>query len=222
MNKTIRVFAERADQVRRMLVEAGLSRAETYFDCGDTVIRLSDATEDEGYVLDELFSEIAYEYDGERSMQEVLVAELRVRGLQMSTAESCTGGLVAAAIVDVVGSSDVFYEGIVSYHNNAKMDRLGVEEDTLANYGAVSEETALEMAGGLLNDYVSVGVSTTGIAGPGGGSDEKPVGLVYVAVATDIEEEVYEHRFVGERNVVRRFTRNAALYHTIQHIRNYY
>lgn len=219
MDKIMRIYCERESTVFRKLQEAGLTRAEVCFDCGDVRIRLPFASEEEGYLLEDTFSDCTYSYD-DRGLNEILVAELEAKGLTMSTAESCTGGMVASAIVDVAGASDVFYEGMITYHNNAKMDRLGVEEDTLATYGAVSAETAVEMASGLLNDYVSIAIATTGIAGPGGGTDEKPVGLVFVAVATDSATEVHRHIFLGSRNQVRRYTGNAALFYAIQHIRN--
>ncbi len=106
----------------------------------------------------------------------------RERGLTLTTAESCTGGLVAAAITDIPGSSDVFDRGFVTYSNDAKMALLGVSADILAKHGAVSSESAKAMAEGALNSAgTSLAISITGIAGPGGGSAEKPVGLVFMA-----------------------------------------
>jgi len=109
----------------------------------------------------------------------------RKRGFTLATAESCTGGLVAAAITDIPGSSDVFDRGFVTYSNEAKKKLLGVSDDLLSQYGAVSKETAKAMALGALNAaQTSIAVSITGIAGPGGGSAEKPVGLVHIACAS--------------------------------------
>jgi len=111
--------------------------------------------------------------------------QCRKRGFTLATAESCTGGLVAAAITDIPGSSDVFDRGFVTYSNEAKKKLLGVSDDLLSQYGAVSKETAKAMALGALNAaQTSVAVSITGIAGPGGGSAEKPVGLVHIACAS--------------------------------------
>lgn len=108
----------------------------------------------------------------------------RKRGLKIATAESCTGGMVAAALTDIAGSSDVFERGFVTYSNEAKQELLGVAGDTLSGHGAVSEETALEMArGALARSRADIAVSITGVAGPGGGTEEKPVGLVWFAVA---------------------------------------
>ena len=120
---------------------------------------------------------------GEELASRVLDA-CRARALKIATAESCTGGMVAAALTEIAGSSDVFERGFVTYSNEAKQELLGVAEDTLAEYGAVSEETALEMArGALAASRADIAVSITGVAGPGGGTVEKPVGLVWFAVA---------------------------------------
>jgi len=108
----------------------------------------------------------------------------RARGLRVATAESCTGGLVVAALTDIAGSSDVVDRGFVTYSNEAKAELLGVPQSTLKRYGAVSAQTAKAMAAGALkNSYADIAVSITGIAGPGGGTKQKPVGLVHFAAA---------------------------------------
>ena len=125
----------------------------------------------------------------------------------IATAESCTGGLVAKTITDFSGVSDIFGEGYVTYSNEAKMKNLGVNPETLKNYGAVSRETCEEMAKGVrLRANASLGVSTTGIAGPGGGTKEKPVGLVYIGVSTEEKTVVEELRLTGTREEVRQKT----------------
>ncbi len=112
---------------------------------------------------------------------EQLSDKLRDRGWKLVTAESCTGGMIATAITDKPGSSAVFDRGFVTYSNQAKMDCLGVSEKTLKNFGAVSQETAIEMADGALkNSQANMAVSVTGIAGPDGGTPQKPVGLVHI------------------------------------------
>lgn len=119
-----------------------------------------------------------------RARAKLLLEALRREGLLAATAESCTGGLVAAAITDIPGSSDVFDRGFVTYSNAAKRDLLEVPEATLSEHGAVSRETARAMAlGALMNSLADVAVAVTGVAGPGGGSEEKPVGLVHFACA---------------------------------------
>jgi nicotinamide-nucleotide amidase len=109
----------------------------------------------------------------------------RARGLQVATAESCTGGLVVGALTEIAGSSDVVERGFITYSNAAKETMIGVPASTLKRYGAVSGETARAMAAGALkNSPADLAVAITGIAGPGGGSEQKPVGLVYFAAAS--------------------------------------
>lgn len=134
-------------------------------------------------------------------LQAIRVLDLcRARGLSVSTAESCTGGLVAGALTDIAGSSDVVDRGFVTYSNKAKMQVLGVSAETLRAHGAVSEETAREMAAGLIRvARTSLGVSITGIAGPGGGSADKPVGLVHFAAQNDKGEVIVRREiFAGQ------------------------
>ena len=120
----------------------------------------------------------------------------RANELKIATAESCTGGLVAAALTEISGSSDVFERGFVSYSNEAKQELLGVAAATLAAHGAVSEATAREMAEGALRaSRADIAVSITGVAGPGGGSAGKPVGLVHFACATKLGAVAAEMRF---------------------------
>ena len=116
-----------------------------------------------------------------------------------------TGGMIAARLVNVSGVSDVFMQGMVTYSNEAKIRLLGVKEETLAAYGAVSRETALEMAlGGAERSQTDVCVAVTGLAGPGGGSQEKPVGLVYMGLRCKGEKaEVLEYHFKGNRGKIR-------------------
>lgn len=110
---------------------------------------------------------------------------LQARKMKLATAESCTGGMVAAAITDIAGSSEIFDRGFVTYSNAAKVEMLGVRTDLILQFGAVSEEVALAMAhGAIMHSAADICVSITGIAGPGGGSDLKPVGLVHFAVTT--------------------------------------
>jgi nicotinamide-nucleotide amidase len=123
----------------------------------------------------------------------------RRKGLTIATAESCTGGLVAAALTEIPGSSDVVERGFVTYSNEAKQAMLGVPAATLKNFGAVSRETAEAMAAGALaNSPADLAVSITGIAGPGGGSAEKPVGLVHFAAASRRGRLIQRERRFGD------------------------
>lgn len=127
---------------------------------------------------------------------EALIQHCRARDLKIATAESCTGGLVAALLTSVNGSSDVFERGFVTYSNRAKLECLGVEASMLDQFGAVSTETAKAMAAGVLaRAPVEIALSVTGIAGPGGGSLAKPVGLVYFGCATHGAITLVEKRF---------------------------
>jgi nicotinamide-nucleotide amidase len=122
--------------------------------------------------------------ESEVSLEAALGAILGERGLTLGTAESCTGGYVAHKLTSVAGSSSYFLGSIIAYHNDVKMKQLGVSPDTLAQYGAVSEPTVREMAEGARQHLgVDVALATSGIAGPGGGSEEKPVGTMCIAVA---------------------------------------
>ena len=130
----------------------------------------------------------------------------------MATAESCTGGMVSARLVGVPGVSSVFMEGLVTYSNEAKMQLLGVKASTLARFGAVSRETAGEMAeGGCARAGTDVCVSTTGIAGPDGGTEEKPVGLVYMACCVKGRTTAERHMFAGDRQQIREQSAQKAL-----------
>lgn len=143
-----------------------------------------------------------------------IASNLKQREWQLVTAESCTGGLIAAAITEIAGSSLWFERGFVTYSNLAKQQMLGVAQDLLIKYGAVSEPTARAMAEGALQKSAGqVAVSVTGIAGPEGGSDEKPVGLVYFAwAAQGISSVSDEQIFKGTRHQIRQ----AAVGHALQ------
>lgn len=141
---------------------------------------------------------------GDVSIQETVGEMLVNKNMTIGVSESCTGGLVSAKLIEYPGISSVFLEGAVTYSNEAKMRTLNVKKDTLEKFGAVSEETAREMAEGIAKRCGSrIGVSTTGIAGPGGGTEEKPVGFVYIGVYIDGETKVERHVFSGNRTAVR-------------------
>jgi nicotinamide-nucleotide amidase len=161
-------------------------------------------------VLDEATRQIAdvmgpdlFSTDG-RSMEQIVGALLGERGLKIAVGESCTGGLIASRLTDVPGSSKYFELGVVAYGNRAKIDLLGVPEALIDSHGAVSEPVALAMA-------VGVGIGVTGIAGPGGGSDRKPVGTVAVGVVGPAGERVRTYLFPGGREQIKAFAAQAAL-----------
>ena len=127
-------------------------------------------------------------------LAEKVLSVCQAKGLMVATAESCTGGLIAGVLTEIAGSSAVFDRGFVTYSNEAKMELLSVEEADLRAYGAVSEQVAREMASGALaNSRAQIAVSVTGVAGPGGGSKEKPVGTVFFGLAVAGEQPVHKH-----------------------------
>jgi competence/damage-inducible protein CinA-like protein len=151
--------------------------------------------------------------EDERAVEEIVLDAARERGLEIATAESCTGGLVAARLTSVPGSSDVFVGGVVAYEDRVKRDALGVSADVLERYGAVSAEAAAAMAAGARRTLeADVGVSVTGVAGPGGGSEAKPVGLVYLHAETPDDSHGVELRLPGDRDAVRRRAAASALH----------
>lgn len=156
--------------------------------------------------------EFIFGEDNDR-LEKKVVELLKKLNMNISTAESCTGGMLASKLIDVPGISEVFYEGVVSYSNEAKINRLGVRKEILDKYGAVSEEVAKEMVMGLTTD---VALSTTGIAGPDGGSEEKSVGLVYMGIR--IKDKIYVEKrvFRGDRNKVRERTVSHTLFTLIK------
>ncbi len=151
--------------------------------------------------------------EDERAVEGIVLDAARARGLTIAAAESCTGGLVSARLTSIPGSSEAFVGGIVAYDDRIKLDALGVPQDVLERHGAVSAETAAAMAAGVRRSLeADVGVSVTGVAGPGGGTAEKPVGLVYLHVETPDASQGVELRLPGDRNAVRRRAAASALH----------
>jgi nicotinamide-nucleotide amidase len=148
-----------------------------------------------------------------RPVEELVLDRCRDLGLKLATAESCTGGMIGERLTSIPGSSDVFVGAIVSYADSVKSGQLGVPAETLERYGAVSAETAAAMAGGARERLgADVAVAVTGIAGPGGGSEEKPVGLVYLHVAGPDGERSADFVFPGDRESIRRRATVTALH----------
>lgn len=183
--------------------------------CGDGEVRLrvtaSGTSDEECLAMCERTVEIikqspvgGYIYGYDTTLAEAVVRGYLGAGKTLAAAESCTGGLIAKRITDVPGSSDMFGYGAVTYANEAKIKLLGVRAGTLSEYGAVSEQTAREMADGVRAlSGADVGISVTGIAGPGGGSAEKPVGLVYLGISSKVQTRTVRLLLSGDRDRVR-------------------
>lgn len=188
----------------------------TYAKTGEVHVRVTAAAPDDAAaerLLKPVVKEIkkrlgraVYSVREEETLEMAVVRLLKKHELTVATAESCTGGLIAGRIVNVAGASDVFKEGFVTYSNKAKRKHLDVSKSTLKKYGAVSRETAREMAiGGAFATDSDVCVSVTGIAGPDGGTEEKPVGLVYMACCFKDNVTVEKYQFKGNRSKVREY-----------------
>ncbi len=150
--------------------------------------------------------------EAKQSLEEQVVSKLKERGWHVAAAESCTGGLISGRLVNVAGVSEVFGEGYVTYSNEAKHRLLGVSEKALKDYGAVSSQVAEQMARGVMEAAgAQAAIAVTGIAGPDGGTAEKPVGLVYIGCCIQGEIVVTENHFKGSREEIRQNTVEAAL-----------
>lgn len=145
--------------------------------------------------------------DDYRELNEVVVDMMKAQGLEIALAESCTGGWLSKSLVDVPGSSEIYREGIITYSNDSKIKYLGIDPEILGQFGAVSEAVAIEMAQGIRRvAYSDIGVGITGIAGPSGGTEEKPVGTVHIAI--DFKGEIYHYpeKLSGNRDKIRENT----------------
>ncbi len=161
--------------------------------------------------IEERLGDAVFAFRGEQ-MEEVVGLRLAVNGFTLAVAESCTGGLIAQRLTEVPGSSSYFKEGVVTYSNEAKVRLLGVPADLIGEYGAVSAQVAEAMAEGVRERAeCDFGLAVTGIAGPGGGTDDKPVGLVYIALADDAHTEHRKLLLPGDRQLIRWRAAQAAL-----------
>jgi nicotinamide-nucleotide amidase len=161
--------------------------------------------------IEEELDEIIYSSHGE-SLEQIVLYYLGMRGSTLATAESCTGGLVAQRLTSIAGSSRSFLGGVVVYSNELKSTLAGVPDTLIRSHGAVSPEVAKSLAEGIRRRTgATYGVAITGIAGPGGGTEEKPVGLVYVAIADEKETEVVEKNLLGDRERIRHWASQQAL-----------
>ena len=148
----------------------------------------------------------------DQSLEFLIGQILTQRGLTLATAESCTGGLVSHRITNVAGSSLYFLGGIVAYANNTKMSQLGVRRETLEQFGAVSKETVLEMARGVRHALkADIGIAVSGIAGPGGGTAEKPVGFTWIGLGVHGADRARQYTWPGDRQAVKEQSAQAVL-----------
>lgn len=224
--KTVKCYGITKEEVERQIFDLGIQeepkievRLEENSEV-DIILSASGDSEDEAKAkikpvykqIKSIFGEKIFSTKQNISLEMSVVKLLEEREISISTAESCTGGMLAARFIDVPGVSEVFREGFVTYTNKAKRKTLNVSKMTLKKYGAVSEQTAKEMAmGATLASGADAALSVTGIAGPDGGTPTKPVGLVYIACYFDHTVTVEEHRFSGTRREVREQSVNAAL-----------
>lgn len=175
-------------------------------------------------MCDEIYKRLGkYIYgEDETTLEEAVIKEVAKKQMTLSIAESCTGGMLSSRIVDCAGASSVFVDGVVSYSNESKEKRLNVKRETLEKYGAVSAETASEMAYGICKMLkTQIGISTTGIAGPDGGTPEKPVGLVYIGLCINGETFTKELKLKGNRSKIRARTVAEALAFILEKLRQY-
>lgn len=164
--------------------------------------------------IEKLYARLGDNIYGEdsNSLEMVVVNNILEKGFTLACAESCTGGMLSSKFISCAGVSKIFLEGAITYSNESKINRLGVKKETLDKFGAVSKETAIEMATGIAKtSSASIGISTTGIAGPDGGTEEKPVGLVYIGLYINGKTFVKEFRFSGNREKIRSRATSVAL-----------
>lgn len=197
-----------------------------YEDCLDSKIDIINESENEDVfesLRADFLSEIRYNLygDGDATLSELALEYLNLKKKRLSIAESITGGMISSMLIDNSGASDVIFESLVTYSNESKIKRLGVSRYTIDSNGAVSYECAYEMAKGLLKILdTDIAISTTGIAGPTGGSVEKPIGLTYICVADRHSFKVYDHIYQGDRNSIRKQAANTALFYIIDKLKN--
>ncbi|NLZ55179.1 MAG: competence/damage-inducible protein A [Clostridiaceae bacterium] len=217
--------AQTENEIRDLVEKSGNPSIATYVSPGEVMIRLTQrrdkrATDAEVDLLAPLAAEVRRRFgkyiyeEGSRSLPEVVLAELLKNGRTLSMAESCTGGLISSELVAFPGASRVFRGSVVAYDNSAKERFLGVAPQVLADEGAVSEAVALQMAVGCRERFGSdYALAVTGIAGPEGGTETKPVGLVYIALTGGIESAGFCEKFIfrGERQRIRSLTATNAL-----------
>jgi len=225
VSRTLKIIGIGESQVEAMLID--LISAQTnptiapYAKIGDVHVRLTAAAESEEEA-ERMLTPLAVEInkrlaphvysEDDRTLPEIVIELLVEQNHTLSVAESCTGGLIMSELVSVAGCSSVIMEGVCTYSNEAKVARLGVDAGLIAKHGAVSAEVAAAMAEGIAKTAcTTIGLSTTGIAGPGGGTEEKPVGVVYVGLCINGKTETARFNTVGSRNEIRLRATNLAI-----------
>lgn len=204
------------------LMESENPKITTYSHTGEVHLRIIAKTDSKkdgkklvAPILEEIkncFGNLVYSTKEDETLEENVVSLLKKYNITVSTAESCTGGCLAGKLVNISGVSNVFGQGFITYSNKAKKKLIGVSKNTLKKHGAVSKQTAKEMAEGVsVTTGSDVGIGITGIAGPEGGTDEKPVGLVYIGCYVKEKAIAREYHFVGDRNDIREQSVMAAL-----------
>lgn len=225
VSKVLRVIgvgeSEAADMLSDIIDSQTNPTVAPYAKDGEVTFRITakSHSEEEGYELIKPIEEKVRKIlgdrvygEGETSLEEVLAEMLVKNNLTIATAESCTGGMIAAKLINYSGISSSFLEGAVTYSNESKIRRLGVNKNTLESYGAVSSETAEEMVSGITKTSgADIGISITGIAGPSGGTEEKPVGLVYIGLSIKGEIIIKKLNLAGNRQKIRERATNIAL-----------
>lgn len=235
MSKVLRIagigesFVE--DRIKDLIEDQTNPTIAPYVKDGEVTLRITAKAKDEREaieLIEPLVKEInerleGYVYgEGDTSLEEVLGNLLLKHNLKIAVAESCTGGMITSRLVNFPGISASLLEGLVTYSNESKMKRLNVSEETLKSFGAVSKECAIEMArGAALTSNSDIGISSTGIAGPLGGTEQKPVGLVYLGLYFNGKEKYKELRLSGDRQRIRLLTTNLALLWLINEIRSW-
>jgi len=190
-NPSIAPYAKQSEMVFRITAKAENSEE------ADTIIKPT---------LEEMYKRFGENIYGEddTTLEECVITLLKEKGLKLACAESCTGGMVCSTLVNHPSASEAFVEGLVTYSNDAKINRLGVKKETLDTYGAVSAEVAAEMAEGVARTSgTHIGISTTGIAGPKNENTDKPVGLVYIGIYINGETKVKKFNLIGNRERIR-------------------
>lgn len=225
---TVKIFGYAKDQLALIASNYINTRAiqfdidEIYLDARLTLTNLGESEECFNSITSDILLEVRDNLygQGDVTLGEMAIEYLNYHSKKLAIAESLTGGLISNAIVEIDGASKVLFESLVTYDNDSKIKRLGVSRYTIERHGAVSYECAHEMAHGLLKSLdVDVALSTTGIAGPTGGSAEKPIGLTYICVADRTGSKVYDHIFEGDRKSIRNQAANTALFYLINKLK---